>query len=193
MFKRWIGMILAVALLCTILTPFVSAEDELPFTRCDMYLESNLLRTNYADEETRTEIAVGDTFLIYYEDAVPADVCVNGEVVHQFKAEEYENYTYRVKKTGAFEIVVRSGETERISRSYTVIPSAEMYKRHVREDLVFFYAIRYIPEWFREVFEGDVHSPGYGWLFHPFLFPAVALNAFINNFHILFSFVRIVP
>lgn len=192
MTKRILGIGLIFMLLLTTLVPLASAEDEPPFTRCDMYLESNLLRTNYADEETRTEIAVGDTFLIYYEDAVPADVCVNGEVVHQFKANEYDNYTYRVKETGEIRIAVRSDGTERISRSYTVIPSAEMYKRHVREDIEFFSALRYIPEWFREVFEGDVHSPGYGWLFHPFLFPAMALNAFINNLHVLFSFVRIV-
>ena len=186
MAKRMLCILLAVSVLFS-LTALTGRAAEGDVERCELYAESNLLRMGYSDLATRTELAVGDTLDVLYESVQPAEVTVNGEVVHRFAAGQFEHYAYRIAAAEPVEIVVRQGENELIARRFTVISSAEMYRKELQRcwaelktaDL----------SWVlhpKEALDAGIN------IFSPFLPAAVMITFAVNFCNVFFSFFRIV-
>ena len=131
--KRIFAILLALTLVLCVLPVFAAAEETEP--KLFVFADSHLRNMNYTDYETRTELAVGDSLYIIYEDTQPADVLIDGKTVCSFEANEYQGYQYDVKQTGSFNLTIRSGEQTRFSRTYTVMSSAEMYRKTLGPDL----------------------------------------------------------
>lgn len=186
MTKRMLSVLLVV---CALLGLFSAAgyAQENEIERCDLYAQSNLLRMGYSDLDNVTELAVGDTLDILYESSIPADVYLNGTAVQHFDAGEFYHYAYRLSDTGSVTIAVLRENEEILSRSFTVIPSAEMYKKEVRRYFKDIFSVRLsdftTP---REAIEGGFP------LFNPFLPLAFAVMVTVNFCTVIFSFFRIV-
>lgn len=191
--KRVVALLLSLVLvICAV--PFAFAEDETEFVpEPSFYVseESRLTGMGYYDLHDGDEIAVGDELWVSYFDSIPAEVLVNGEIVHRFGVWEMENYTYTVKNTGALTLVVRRGDELLFSRSYNVISSADMYKKNVRDMFTEIASIR-LKDFFppiSELKDAAMHGFPVG---NPFLPAAFLAMMTFNVFSTLFSFVKIV-
>ena len=189
--KQILAILLALTLVLCALPVFAAAEETEP--KLMVQAESHLRNMNYADYETRTELAVGDALYIIYEDAEPANVLIDGETVFTFEADEYQVYKYDVTKTGSFNLTIRSGGGLRFSRTYTVISSAEMYRKTLGPDLKQALSVRMDPFLLHTSLDELKDAANHGFpVGNPFMpFAAVAM-VFYNVFSILFSFFRIV-
>ena len=194
--KRILALLLALVLVL-VAVPFAFAEGDAdeddwePIPSFYVSEESHLEGMGYYDLQDGSEIAVGDEIWVSYFDPAPADVYVNGENVHHFTAWDGENYTYTVKSTGDLSFVVRRGEEVLFSRTYKVIPSADMYKKNVSRMFDYVGSIR-LKDFFPSIEElKDAASHGFP-VGHPFLIPAFFLTLAFNVFSTLFSFVKIV-
>ena len=189
--KRIFALLLALTLVLCILPVFAAAEEIEP--KLFVFADSHLRNMNYTDYETRTELAVGDELYIVYEDTQPADVLIDGKTVCSFDANEYEGYRYEVKETGSFNLTIRSGEQTRFSRTYTVISSAEMYRKTLGPDLKEALSVRMDPFLLHTSLDElkDAANNGFP-VGNPFMPFAAFAMVFYNVFSILFSFFRIV-
>ena len=189
--NRVIAILLALTLLLCALPVFASAEEAEP--KLYVFAESHLRNMNYPDYETRTELAVGDALYIIYEDSEPANVLIDGETVFSFKANEYQSYQYDVKQTGSFNLTIRSGGGLRFSRTYTVISSAEMYRKSLGTDLKEALSIKMDPFLIHTSLDELKDAANHGFpVGNPFLPFAAFAMIFYNVFSIIFSFFRIV-
>ena len=189
--NRIIAILLAMTLLLCALPVFAAAENVEP--KLYVFAESHLRDMNYSDYETRTELAVGDALYIIYEDTEPANVLIDGKTVCSFKANEYQSYQYDVKETGSFNLTIRSGGGLRFSRTYTVISSAEMYRKSLGTDLKEALSLRMDPFLLHTSLDElkDAANNGFP-VGNPFLPFAAFAMMFYNVFSIIFSFFRIV-
>ena len=184
--KRIFALLLAVSmLLCFV--PFAAAEEE---SYCYIYLEDHLMDMNYGDMDTRTEIAVGDEISVIYRDTVPAQIYVDGVMVHEIDPEaDFDYFSVPATKTGTIDFAVKQGDKTLIARTFTVISSADMYKKHLKS--------AFVPEislgdLFLSVDEiKDAVNHGFP-LFNPFLPFAYIAMLTVNFFLTVFSFIRIV-
>ena len=103
------------------------------FTEIDVC--SGLLQNDY-DRESDT-VAVGDTLRVDYSGLYPVEVLVNGEQVTAFPGGEMQRFTMSVTETGALDVAVRQQGEVIATRSMTVVTSKEMYRRNLRESLLF--------------------------------------------------------
>lgn len=189
--KRIIAILLALTLVLCALPVFAAAEETEP--KLYVFADSHLRNMNYTDYETRTELAVGDSLYIVYEDTEPANVLIDGVTVCSFKANEYQSYQYDVKETGSFNLTIRSGGGLRFSRTYTVISSAEMYRKSLGPDLKEALSIRMDPFLLHTSLDELKDAANHGFpVGNPFLPFAAFAMVFYNVFSILFSFFRIV-
>ena len=184
--KRIFALLLAVSmLLCFV--PFAAAEEE---SYCYIYLEDHLMDMNYGDMDTRTEIAVGEEISVIYRDTVPAQIYVDGVMVHEIDPEaDFDYFSVPATKTGTIDFAVKQGDKTLIARTFTVISSADMYKKHLKS--------AFVPEislgdLFLSVDEiKDAVNHGFP-LFNPFLPFAYIAMLTVNFFLTVFSFIRIV-
>ncbi len=184
--KRILAVLLALALLCCF-APFAAAEGE---SYCYIHLEDHLMNMNYGDMDTRTRIAVGDEIAVAYRDTVPAQIYVDGGMVHEIDPDEdFDYFSVPVTKTGTIDFAVKQGDKTLIARTFTVISSEDMYKEHLRD------AFR--PQIsFKDLFLSpdeveDAVNHGFP-LFNPFLPFAYLAMLTVNFFLTVFSFTRIV-
>lgn len=184
--NRFVSFVLALILLCGFV-PFAAAEEE---AYCYLYLQNHLLNMNYGDMDTRTEIAVGDEISVIYRDTVPAQIYVDGVKVHEIDpAADYDAFSVPATKTGRIDFAVRQGDKTLLSRTFSVISSAEMYKKLLKD--AFFPHIR-AEELFLSADEiEDAVNHGTP-LFNPFLPFAYIMMLSVNFFWTVFSFTRIV-
>ncbi len=182
--KKFMAFITAATILmCAVLS--ASAEEDV-IRRCDLYAENHLMNMSYSDIAERDTLAVGDTLEVWYEDTVEAEVIVNGEKVSVLEPGERRIYTWDIRETGTLSIAVVQNGNELINRTFTVISSADMYRRNLKE--LFSFDEISIPS-----AEELIDAANHGFpLFNPFLIPAFGLTLFINVFTVVFSFTRIV-
>lgn len=188
--KRMIALLLALVMLCCFV-PLAAAEEEEAITpEFWVSLEDHLMNMGYGDDDTRTELAVGDEIWISYQDTVPADVYINGSKVHTFAANEWNDYyVYPVESTDPVTLVVKKDGQEIYNRRFTVISSADMYKKILKS--------AFVPEIsLKDMFLSsdeikDAVNHGFP-LFNPFL-PFAFMAMLATNFFLkVFSFTRIV-
>ena len=193
--KRILALLLAlVLLLCAM--PFAVAEeiaddDYEPVPSFYVSEESRLTGMGYYDLHDGDEIAVGDEIWVCCFEPEPADVYVNGELVHHFGAWEMEDYTYTVKAAGPLTLTVCRGDEVLFSRSYNVISSADMYKKNVKAAYDDLFSIR-LQDFFPpldELKDAAMHGFPVG---HPMLPLAFIVMTWWNLTSVLFSFVKIV-
>ena len=80
---------------------------------------------------------MGDILCVDYSGLYPVEILVNGAQVAAFPGGEMQQYACGVAATGALNVEVRrQGETI-AARQMTVISSKEMYRRNLRESLLF--------------------------------------------------------
>ncbi|MBR2730920.1 MAG: hypothetical protein IKD72_02915, partial [Clostridia bacterium] len=165
--------------------PAAGADAEEPLTeRCELYAENHLTQMGYSDLAQRTELAVGDTLEVIYDAGEEADVLINGTVAEHLKAGEHQIYFYEIKETGTVEIAVVCDGADLIRRSFTVIKSAEMYRKVLRE------AFRID---FSALLEPIDISDAQGFPFgNPFLPLAMIVTAMVNAGSLLFAATRII-
>lgn len=194
--KRIVSLALALLLLLSAVTFAVaeadgSQDDFEPIPSFYVSEESRLTGMSYYDLHDGSEIAVGDELFVRYFDSAPADVLINGEIVHSFDVWDMEDYTYTVKSTGALTLVVRRGGDVLFSRAYNVISSADMYKKEVKDMFAGLASIR-LKDFFpsiEELKDAAMHGFPVG---NPFLPAAFVASTLFNVFSVLFSFVKIV-
>ena len=190
--KRLFPVLLALVMLSAFFTPAVTAAaeevPEEPDDLCFLILDNQLTRMNYGDSDTRTEIAVGDTVNVLYNGTVPADVYVDGAPVFRFIPDEADFYCFTVRETGEVEVEVRQEETVILSRKLTIIRSAEMYRKCLK-DIFHIIEIGDLRDLPGEIAEGAQQGFPVG---NPFLIPATMVMLLVNVCIILFSFTRII-
>lgn len=189
--KRILAICLTLVLaLCAL--PFAAAEEEIK-PELLLFVENHLLNMSYGDQATRTEIAVGDYLAVYYADTVPADVYINNAKVHTFNANESDHYIWNVKDRTPIELSVKKGDQEVMHRSFTVISSADMYKKVVQE--AFSQSFSRAPDPFFTSMSIDEikYAMNHGApVIHPFPLLTYLAVEMTNLFHAIFSFTRIV-
>ncbi len=185
MLKKTLALLLAFALALG-LSPAVFADDDGEDTppRCELYVENNLSQMGYGDLAQRSEIAVGDTIEILYEDTVTADVYINGEFVKALEAGDRVFYFYKVEKAGEITVEVRRGEDVLLTKSFTVISSSEMYKKMLKEA----FTLPSLSE-IGSFSPDDMQGFPIG---NPFLPLAFIVMTAVNFFSTVFAFTRIV-
>ena len=184
--KRILALGLTLLLVLCALPFAAAAEDE---TECLFYLRNHLMDMNYGDMETRTEIAVGDEISVIYQDTAPAQVYVNGVKTADIDPDGTSDFYLPVKETGTIDVAVKQGDKTLLSRTFTVISSADMYKKLLKEAF-----LPQIPaeELFLSADElKDAVNHGFP-LFNPFLPFAYLAMLTVNFFMTVFSFTRIV-
>ncbi len=160
-------------------------EDETDYMRAAGYAEidvvSGLLQRDYsrADET----VAVGDTVRVDYSGLLPIEILVNGETVAALPGGELQRVTCAVTEPGALNVVVRQNGKAVETRSLTVVSSAEMYRRNLRDGLI---TGAEIPD------TEDFVQVGLPRVLVPFAKAASFLVLLREFFYQLFSFSRIV-
>ena len=99
----------------------------------DVY--SALLQEDY--DPGADTVGVGDTLRVDYSGLYPVEILVNGEAVAAFPGGEMQRYTCAVTETGALDVAVRQNGKDLAARPMTVVTSKEMYKRNLRDSLLF--------------------------------------------------------
>ena len=188
----FLALVMVIAAVPLAFAEDAAAEDEFePISDFWVSEEDHLLGMGYYDLHDGSEIAVGDVLWVRYFDETPADVLVNGTVVHSFCAWDAEDYTYTVKDTGALSFAVRRGEEVLFSRSYNVISSEEMYKKNVKDMFSNLFSIR-LKDFFPPISELKEAAMNGFPVGNPFLPLAFFAMTWWNVTSVLFSFVRIV-
>ena len=185
--KRIIAVLLALTLVLCALPVFAAAEEE---AYCYIYLRDHLMDMNYGDMDTRTRIAVGDEISVIYRDTVPAQIYVDGVMVHEIDPnDDFDYFSVPATKTGTIDYAVKQGDKTLIARTFTVISSEDMYKEHLRDA---FRPQISVKDLFLSTDEvEDAVNHGFP-LFNPFLPFAYMAMLTINFFLTVFSFTRIV-
>jgi len=182
--KRILPLLLVFALLCCFV-PFAAAAED---TYCYLHLQNHLLNMNYGDMDTRTEIAVGDEISVIYRDTVPAQIYVDGVMVHEIDP-DFDDFYVPVTKTGTIDYAVKQGDKTLIARTFTVISSADMYKKLLKSAFTPEISLKDMiltPDEAK-----DAVNHGFP-LFNPFLPFAFLAMVTVNFFTVIFSFTRIV-
>ena len=184
--KKRMCSILLVALLAACAMPFAAAQELEP--EFMFSVQNHLMDMNYGDEDTRSEIAVGDELWFYYQDSVPAELFVNGSKVHTFSAGEGNWYIQPVEQTGTLDAAVKQGDKTLFARSFRVISSADMYKQVLKGA----FTPGYVLNPFLSVDElKDAANSGFP-VGNPFLPFAYLMMMTVNFFSAVFSFTRVV-
>lgn len=184
--KKLLSVLLALLMALTAV-PMAFAEADAEENYLQVDCDSYLMKSNYFDGWTRTELAQGDVIVVFYKDTVGADVYVDGELVYTLETDDV--YGYQVDETGTVDLEVRRGGEILFQRTYTVITRREMYPKVVRQMFREMFSLRVNPFLSKEELQ-EAADGGYP-VGNPFLGFAYAAMILTNLMLAVFSFTRI--